>query len=128
MAPVTDEGVRVVQPRPGIHLQLDPSPGDRLGLVDEVAGQPDAERLRLGDDVVLGGEGVDGVLLGVGRQARAVVAGEVHRLLAAGQRHADVVVDQLMGVAVAEDPHHPVLRLAVLVVAEHDCHASAPPG
>jgi hypothetical protein len=93
-----------------------------------VAGQPDRERLRLGHDVVLGGEGVDGVLLGVGGQRGRVVAGQVGRLLAAGEGHADVVVDQLMGVAVAEDPDDAVLRLAVLVVAEHDCHPDAPPG
>ena len=92
-----------------------------------MAGQPDAERLGLGDDVVLFGEGVDGVLLGVGGQRHRVVAAQVGRFLAAGQGHADVVVDQLVRVAVAEDPDDPVLRLAVLVVSEHDCHG-APPG
>jgi hypothetical protein len=33
-----------------------------------------------------------------------------------------------MGVAVTEDPDDTVLRLAVLVVAERDCHVGAPPG
>jgi hypothetical protein len=67
-------------------------------------------------------ERVDRVLRRVGGEALAVVTVEVNRGEVAGQRDADVVVDQLVRVGVPVDPHHPGLGFAVLVMSERHTH------
>jgi hypothetical protein len=99
-----------------------PGTRDRLRRVDEVAGEPQAELLRLADAVA--GEGVDGVLLRVRGQHAGVVTGQVGGVEVAGQRGADVEVDDLVPLAAvgraAVDPDEAGLRLAVLVLAERE--------
>src|ERR1700761_4703835 len=102
------------QAGPPERLDAHAGPADlRLGR-DEMPGQQQRERLGLADAVLLG-ERADGVLYWVGRQAAPVVAGPVRGLEIAGQRDADVEVDQLMCPAVAHHTDQPRLRLAVAV-------------
>ncbi len=95
----------------------------RRGVLDEVPGQGKAEGLRLACLLaVLLGVGVDRVLRGVGREALAVVAVVVDLVEVADERDADVVVDELVRVAVAIDADDSGLGLSVLVVSERDAH------
>jgi hypothetical protein len=50
-AAVADKGVRLFPWLQGVHLELDPGVGHRFDVLDEVPGQPQAERLGLVDGV-----------------------------------------------------------------------------
>src|SRR5690606_32258014 len=92
----------------------------RLGG-DEVPAQSQREVLYLADRLLLG-EGVDGVLLGVGGQDRRVVAFVVGGVEVATQRRADgEVLDAVPGGA-AVHRNQADFRLAVLVGADDDPH------
>ena len=93
---------------------------DRRELVHEVSREPDPEVLDLTDRFTSKRE--DGVLLGVGRDDLAVVAGEMGVAEVAGQGDADVEVFDLVRCAVPGDAHHVGFGLAVLVVAQDDGH------
>ena len=133
VAAVAGEGVRmrcpgVLEPHPRVHLQRHPGPPHRLDVLDEVPGQRQAERLRLPRLLaVLLRVRVDGVLRRVRGQALRVVPGEVDVGEVAGEGDTHVVVDEIVGVRVAVDPHDPGLRLAVLVVPERDSHERSAP-
>ncbi len=97
-----------------------------LGVtLEEPASESEAVVLGRLDAVQLG-VGERRVLLRVGRQhlrlvARGVRVGEV-----AAQRRRHVEVADLVHGRVADDPHHPVLRLAVLVRSQAHSHGSDP--
>jgi hypothetical protein len=121
--PLAHEGVRPRQAQPRVLLEPHAGPRHLRDVVDEVAGEHQTERLRLADRLaVLGGVGEDRVLHGVGRQDLGVVAGEVGVREVAGQRDADVQVDELVRVAVAVHTHDARLGLAVLAVPQQVCH------
>ena len=90
-------------------------------VVDEVPPQPQRELLDFTHPVLLG-EGVDGVLLGVGGDDLGVVAGQVRVGEVAAQRGGHVQVLDLVPLALASDADQPDLRLTVLIVTERDGH------
>jgi hypothetical protein len=106
---------------PAVLLDPDLSPGDPLEVVGEVAPQAQPEVLDLAHPVLLG-EGVDGVLLGVGGDHVRVVAAGVGGGEVAPQRGGHAEVLELVPVAVPGDVDQANLGLAVLVVAERDGH------
>ncbi len=108
-----------LDPLPGVLLDADAGPVDRLGVVHEVAGELDAEVLGALDPVLLG-EGVDRVLGGVGRQDVGVGTAAVDLLHVAGQGDGDVQVLDVVRVAVTRDLDNAVLRLAVLVLSQDE--------
>ena len=103
---------------PGVLLDGDPGPRTASCVSTKCRASSGRELLDVAD-AVLAGERVHGVLLGVGRQHRGVVAVEVHGVHVAGQRDGDVEVVQHVPGRVPVDPHQPDLGLAVLVVAQH---------
>ena len=113
-------------PVPPVLLDADLRAGHPLEGVREVPAQAQGERLDLAHPVLLG-EGVDGVLLGVGRHDVGVVTLQVRGGEVAAQRGRHVQVLDLVPVAVAVDVHQADLRLAVLVLAERDGHHELPP-
>ena len=74
------------------------------------------------------GVGERGVLLGVGRQHRGLVAGDVRVGELAAQRRRHVEVADLVARRVPDDPDDAVLRLAVLVGSQHRCPADPSAG
>ncbi len=114
------------EPRPRVLDQVDPGPGDaRLG-VDEVPGQPQAERLGLADAVALANAYTVFFCVSVG--STPLLSPSVRGGQVAGERHADVEVAQLVRGAVADHPDQADLGLAVPVVAEGDRHRVSSPG
>ena len=90
--------------RRGARLQEPPTESKRV-----VLDRRDPVQLRVGEG---------GVLLGVRRQHRRLVTGDVRVLEVAAQRRRHVEVPDLVPRGVAHDAHHPALGLAVLVDAE----------
>jgi CRISPR/Cas system-associated exonuclease Cas4 (RecB family) len=114
-------GAAGLDPVPAVLLDPDLGPGDPFEVIDEVAAQAQAEVLDLAHPVLLG-EGVDGVLLGVGGDDVRVVARQVRGGEVAAQRGGHVQILDLVPVAVPGDVDQADLGLAVLVVAERDGH------
>src|SRR6266568_1114883 len=112
-------------PVPGVLLDADLRAGHPLEGGREVPAQAQRELLDLAHPVLLG-EGVDGVLLGVGGHDLGVVAPQVRVGEVAAQRGRHVQVLDLVPVTVAGHVHQADLRLAVLVVTEGDGHAQLP--
>src|SRR6476661_3788513 len=98
---------------------------DPLELAGEVPSESHRELLDRSDAVA--GEGVHRVLLRVrGHDVRVVALG-VHRVEVAAELRGDADVLDLVSLGVAGDLDQPDLRLAVLVLAEHDlAHGLAP--
>ena len=107
---------------PGVLLDLFAGTGHVLVLVHEVPGQAQGEVLDRADAAPFTGLGVDGVLLGVGRQTLGVVADRVEFFQLTSQLRGDVDVLEVVDVGVAVDVDEVDLGLAVLTVSESDAH------
>ena len=68
------------------------------------------------------GERVHRVLRRIRRQTVRIVIGQMDISEIAAQRHADVVVDNLVRIGIAEHTDDPRFRLTVLIVPERDTH------
>ena len=125
--PGTTAGDSHPHPLPGVLVDLDPAALDRLDVADEVPAEGEGELLDLAHPDLLGVR-EDGVLLGVGGQHAALVAGQVGGGEVTAQGGGDVEVADLVPRLVPVDADHPVLRLAVLVRAKDDAHGPLPLG
>src|SRR4249919_2807588 len=124
MAHLASCGERVrPEPGPAVLVHRHRCAPYRPVRVDEMLREPAGEVLDL-TDAVLFGEGVHGVLLGVGGQHVRVVAGQVDVGEVAGEGDTDGQVTKVVPLTVPAHMREPDLRLAVLVLAEDHVHGS----